>query len=267
MSRIRSVHPGLFTDEAFMAASTPARLLLIGLWCEAWDDGVFDWKPLTLKVKLFPADAVEVGPLLDELANLNFIKRFEVDGKAYGVIRNFQRYQRPKKPNSSGVFPNEFRTYAGSTSVSNEPVRNQPPTGSEPVLLGEEDGGGRMEGEDGEKIVQLHPEKPETPVRAAASRSSRARDGYAFESGTIRLTKADFEKWRVRFSAINLEGELTGLTGFAERETGEGRQWFHAVAGALAKRDREARANAERFRVEAQVAAQENRTPRQRWAI
>ena len=41
MARIRSVHPGLFTDEAFMGASSDARILMIGLWCQAWDDGVF----------------------------------------------------------------------------------------------------------------------------------------------------------------------------------------------------------------------------------
>ena len=51
MSRIRSIHPGLFTDEAFMEASIPARMLIMGLWCEAWDDGVFEIKPLTIKAR------------------------------------------------------------------------------------------------------------------------------------------------------------------------------------------------------------------------
>lgn len=32
MARIRSVHPGLYTDEAFMTLSMAARVLIVGLW-------------------------------------------------------------------------------------------------------------------------------------------------------------------------------------------------------------------------------------------
>jgi hypothetical protein len=138
MARIRSIHPGLFTDEAFMSASAHARLLIIGIWTEAWDDGVFEWKPLTLKAKLFPVDNVDMGALLDELVSLDFVKPFEA-GKRYGAIRNFQKYQRPKKPNSSGALPEILASYVGH-------IPNQFPTSSEksPQM---EDGGGR-EGEE-----------------------------------------------------------------------------------------------------------------------
>lgn len=138
MARIRSIHPGLFTDEAFMSASAHARLLIIGIWTEAWDDGVFEWKPLTLKAKLFPADNVDMGSLLDELVSLDFVRPFDA-GKKYGAIRNFQKYQRPKKPNSSGVLPNSLHEYVGS-------VPNQFGTdGENPPQM--EDGGWREGGE------------------------------------------------------------------------------------------------------------------------
>lgn len=139
MARIRSIHPGLFTDEAFMSASAHARLLIIGIWTEAWDDGVFEWKPLTLKAKLFPVDNVDMAGLLDELVSLDFVKPFEA-GKRYGAIRNFQKYQRPKKPNSSGLLPESLHGYVGH-------VPNQFPTSGEksPQM---EDGGWR-EGEEG----------------------------------------------------------------------------------------------------------------------
>ena len=125
MSRIRSVHPGLFTDEAFASVSMPARLLLIGIWTECFDDGIFEWKPLTLKMRIFPADSVDVAPLLDELVSVNAVMRFCADGKLYGAVRNFCRFQRPKKPNSSGVNSDEIRTYVCSEPQSSEPVRNQ----------------------------------------------------------------------------------------------------------------------------------------------
>lgn len=41
MSRIRSIHPGLWTDEAFVSLSPMARLFLMGLWNECDDMGSF----------------------------------------------------------------------------------------------------------------------------------------------------------------------------------------------------------------------------------
>jgi hypothetical protein len=142
MSRIRSIHPGIWTDEAFMEASAHARLLIFGIWNEAWDDGVFEWKPLTIKARIFPVDAVDVGALLAELENLQFVRKFQANGKDYGAIRNFQKYQRPKKPNSSGVLPNSLCSWVASS----EPVPNQYGTSGEksPQM---EDVGGRMEKE------------------------------------------------------------------------------------------------------------------------
>jgi hypothetical protein len=142
MSRIRSIHPGIWTDEAFMEASPVARLLLFGLWNEAWDDGVFEWKPLTIKARIFPVDVLDVAALLGELERLSFVCRFKANGKEYGAIRNFQKYQRPKKPNSSGVLPNSLCSWVKSS----EPVPNQYGTsGEEPAQM--EDGEGIGEGE------------------------------------------------------------------------------------------------------------------------
>jgi len=144
MARIRSIHPGLFTDEAFMSASPHARLLIIGLWCEAHDDGVFEWKPLTLKARVFPVDAVDMVVLMAELAGLGFIREFSFGGKAYGVIRNFRKYQRPQKPNSSGVLPVSLAAFSGVPLDDTRLVQGEYDT--DPVNLqqmedGEEEGG------------------------------------------------------------------------------------------------------------------------------
>lgn len=166
MARIRSVHPGLFTDEAFMSASPHARLLILGIWCEAWDDGVFDWKPLTLKARIFPVDAVDVPALLSELVSLNFVSTFRVDGKDYGAVRNFQKYQRPKKPNSSGLLPESLRSYVGSGVTSSELVPNQSGTPSEKPPQ-REDGGGREGEENNNQQQHLTAEAPEEAAAAA----------------------------------------------------------------------------------------------------
>jgi hypothetical protein len=52
MARIRSVHPSLFTDEAWVSCSPLARVLYIGLLTDADDQGLFEWKPIQIKMRL-----------------------------------------------------------------------------------------------------------------------------------------------------------------------------------------------------------------------
>ena len=98
MPRIRSIHPGQWTDEAFVECSPLARLLALGIRNEADDQGVFEWKPLTLRMRLFPADDVDVPALLDELISSGQVEPYEVDGKKFGLIRNFTKWQKPLSP-------------------------------------------------------------------------------------------------------------------------------------------------------------------------
>lgn len=134
MARIRSIHPGLLTDEAFMTLTInrPVAIpLLLGLWIEADDSGTFEWKPLTLKARILPAVSEDIGALLSDLVSLNFIKRFEIDGKSFGVIRNFVRFQRPKSPKDIHPFSEDMRSYAGFTE---DGVRPNAGTGRPPSV-------------------------------------------------------------------------------------------------------------------------------------
>lgn len=149
MSRIRSVHPGLYTDEAFVALTMVARVFLPGLWTESDDHGVFEWKPLTLKMKIFPADNVDVNALLAELENADIIRRFMHDGKEYGVARNFCKWQRPKEPRYKHPLPPELRDYIGLKPETSEALGKALPNGGE-MSPQREEGGGKKE-EEGKK--------------------------------------------------------------------------------------------------------------------
>lgn len=61
MARIRSIHPEQFKDENFVGLSLEARLLCIGLRNYADDYGVFEWKPIPLKIEIFPMDNVDMA--------------------------------------------------------------------------------------------------------------------------------------------------------------------------------------------------------------
>lgn len=159
MSRIRSIHPGIFTDEAFMSASLAARMLVMGIWGQAWDDGVFEWKPLTLKARIFPVDSVDMTELLTELEGLSFICRFSANDRPYGAIRNFRKWQKPKMPNASGVLPEELRKYVG---LKSEDFSNPSP---KPPLM--EDGGREREEEEEANDQQQPPYDPAAAAAAA----------------------------------------------------------------------------------------------------
>jgi hypothetical protein len=140
MARIRSIHPGIFTDEAFASLSMGARVLLMGIWTESDDHGVFEWKPVTLKMRVMPVDNVSIPELLAECEGADVIKSFS-SGKTYGLVRNFCRYQRPKKPKYVHPIPPELYTYAGLKPDGSPVVLHQSRTGGEIEPQREDEGG------------------------------------------------------------------------------------------------------------------------------
>lgn len=118
MARIRSVHPGLWTDETFVGLPAMARLFLIGLWNEADDNGVFQWKPLTLKMRILPGDNADASELLAIMEEAGVVMRFEAEGASYGAVRNFRRFQRPERPKPVHPITDEVEQFVALPSNS-----------------------------------------------------------------------------------------------------------------------------------------------------
>ncbi|WP_303828912.1 hypothetical protein [Asticcacaulis taihuensis] len=147
MARIRSVHPGLFTDADWVECPIPARLLVIGLWTYADDQGVFVWRPKEIKMAVFPGDSIEIEPLLIDLARNNLIRRYEIDGRSYGAIRNFRRWQRPQKPNALHPVSESIAVYVGLSRNSTLPVHD-PSENDQRKSIQREEVGGRSKREE-----------------------------------------------------------------------------------------------------------------------
>ena len=75
MARIRSIHPEQWTDDQFVTTSPLARLVALGIRNEADDNGVFEWNPIKLKMRLLPADNCDMDSLLGELLSTKQIRR------------------------------------------------------------------------------------------------------------------------------------------------------------------------------------------------
>lgn len=147
MSRIRSIHPGLWTDEAFVELSPLARLLFIGMWNECDDKGTFAWSPLKLKMRVLPADNADPVALLAEIEAQGLIRRYQFCEKPFGAVRNFCKHQRPKKPNDIHPASADILLFAGMNAEQAElmavVVPNQFPTGGEKASQMEDGGGNR----------------------------------------------------------------------------------------------------------------------------
>ena len=109
MARIRTIKPDFWTDEKVVEISAFARLLFIGLWNFADDDGRMQYSPKKIKMQIFPADSLDISELFGEIRGSSLIDVYVVDNIEYLEIRNFSKHQKidkrtasklPQNPNS-----------------------------------------------------------------------------------------------------------------------------------------------------------------------
>ncbi len=225
MSRIRSVHPGFFTDEDLVCVGMAARLLFIGLGVEADDKGIFEWKPLTIKMRLFPADHVMVEELLAELVNVGAVRQYEIGGRKFGAIRNFRKFQKPKTPNDIHPATPEILAFVGLISETHDDDDDAFPRNGE-----------------------TFPPKGEKSFQMEEGGEKERKKAYAFSARVVRLTRKDYDNWREQFSAIpDFDAELSALDAWLVGEPeAKQRKWFGSGASWLARRHQEHSANRQR---------------------
>jgi hypothetical protein len=97
VARQRLIAPDFFVHaelhDAEERSGLPLRLAFAGLWTQADRRGVFPWKPRELQLAVLPYDRVSMGAVLEALAAGGFIRAYDVDGRTYGYIPSFGRWQ------------------------------------------------------------------------------------------------------------------------------------------------------------------------------
>src|SRR6188508_400774 len=79
MPRARLISPEFWTSEAVVDCAPMTRLLLLGLSNFADDFGVLPLRPRTVRLQVFPGDAIDddqVRAMLDELAARGLRRRY-----------------------------------------------------------------------------------------------------------------------------------------------------------------------------------------------
>lgn len=103
--RARNIKPGFFHNEALAECSVQARLLFPGLWMVADRKGRLEYRPKKIKILVFPADDVDCEKLLNELIEVELIRRYEIGGKGYIWIPTFLTHQNPHRNEKQSLIP------------------------------------------------------------------------------------------------------------------------------------------------------------------
>lgn len=98
MSRIRTIKPELFRHEKLQDLQSEhpnsnVMLVFIGLFTQADKNGIFPYKPRSLKLDILPFLEFDINATLTLLLANGFIKVFESDGDKYGFIPAFTKHQ------------------------------------------------------------------------------------------------------------------------------------------------------------------------------
>lgn len=148
MARARMIKPAFFKHaelyEAERESGLPLRLAFAGLWTVADKEGRFRWK-IDLKPDILPYDPVDMLDVLNSLERHGFVKRYVVDGKAYGYIPSFKDHQTPHHTERASSIPSPLghgestvtlqdKTDTDAVTDTDTVVDDRPSIPSEPEL-------------------------------------------------------------------------------------------------------------------------------------
>lgn len=165
MPRMRMVKPEFWTDSKVVRVSRDARLLFIGLWNFAdCDAGHVEADPFGLKMKIFPADNIDVEELLVELVEIGLVERHQSTAGEFLLVPGLRSHQKtdsrwtPRcrvcKADKEGSL--ELTETHASSGEFTETHRNS----SNLALVGEGKGGVRK-GEVGKGEVSIYRSNPD----------------------------------------------------------------------------------------------------------
>lgn len=107
MPRKRMIDPSIWTDENFGELSERGRLLFIGLFSMADDEGRGEASAKVLKGKIFPYDeglrVADVSKTLREIGSKMSVDFYARNGREYYAFRNWKIWQKVEKPTQSRI--------------------------------------------------------------------------------------------------------------------------------------------------------------------
>lgn len=94
MARIRTIKPEFWTDETIVELDPLHRLLFIGMWNFCDDQGFLDYRPKQIKMRILPADDLDIVEALRALVRASLVLVWEGENGLVLQIRNWTKHQK-----------------------------------------------------------------------------------------------------------------------------------------------------------------------------
>ena len=95
MARSRNIKPAFFLNEELAELDPIDRLAFIGLWTIADYKGCLENRPKRIKATILPYDNCDIEKIMINLEQSRFIASYNIQGKPYIKIINFEKHQNP----------------------------------------------------------------------------------------------------------------------------------------------------------------------------
>ena len=107
MARKRMIDPNIWQSEDFSRLSTLGKLVFIGLFSLADDEGKGRCNPVYLKSTLFPYEenirSADIDKTLSEIGSNMSVVLYSCDGSSYYWLYNWDNWQKIDKPSASKI--------------------------------------------------------------------------------------------------------------------------------------------------------------------
>lgn len=187
MPRIRTIKPEFWVDEKVVELDPWARLLFIGLWNFADDQGFIDHSPKRIKMQIFPGDITDVMPLLASLLEAGLLDEYEAPTGKVLHVRGWSKHQKVSNPASPRFDAADLRPLGRMADAGTEASRavQSPPLGKE--RKGREEEGERKGKED---TREARVETPPASTRPPIARFDELWAVYPLQDGQTAARKA-----------------------------------------------------------------------------
>jgi hypothetical protein len=129
MARIRTYKPEFLRHEFLQHLETenPGKypmFVFLGLWAVCDKQGVFPWKPRSLKLDIYPFLDFDMEETLQILLDAGFIKKFiaEENQETYGHVLNFEKHQRIT--GDEGKNPSKYPPYQDTSPTQSRHTKD-----------------------------------------------------------------------------------------------------------------------------------------------
>lgn len=235
MSRIRTIKPQFFRNEELndledQFGNLKPMLVFAGLWTVCDKNGVFLYKPRSLKLDILPFLNFDIVQTLEILEKKGFINTFTVDNVKYGHVIRFSDHQRinGSEAQEESKYPNpEMADVQQQTSEENQgnileaSGKHQGSTEETPWTAGREGKGKEVEGIYTDQSLKNKIELPEKKENVPAAKKSEKPKKAALDKPQNCLFEdspvANFMEFRKAFNDSDYEQKNVDFQFYYER--------------------------------------------------